>query len=353
MRRLAWILVLCTLSPAVRAQDAKREWKYANGQTLVAQFVREVDGEALLLKDGKPLTVPLEQLSEADRQYIAKLQAPKSADEQKAAADNPFQPVSPPREAGGQNPFREVAPPKATAPLALAPAQPLVKPKTKVVDRDWSDTQGNRTFGKFVRVVNRTVVIVRGTRLISVPFDTLSRIDQDYINQVLEERGELPMMPLPGSDRGSPPPVGGEDLRGPAVEGGQPVDNSPLSRGNNPFFDELRQKQEERRQEQADFAQSPEASAAASTDAESPAETPQPPNVPGVDARDSSDLTHGNAKPAKRSGALVIDAKTMAELRPVIIMGGIVIGLIAAVAVIVFIATSLAASNSPKQRRYL
>ena len=44
-----------------------------------AEFLREVDGDATFLKDGKLLTIPLDQLSDQDRQVIRELEAAKAA----------------------------------------------------------------------------------------------------------------------------------------------------------------------------------------------------------------------------------------------------------------------------------
>jgi hypothetical protein len=327
------LVAFCLLRPLAAEE---RVWTDTQGRTMRAEFLREVDGEAVFLKDGKLLTLPLERFTDADREVMKKLAAGKPVSEESEPED-PFQPVTrpPPPPPGGN----------------FAPAPPLVKEKTEIVNREWIDIAGNRTTGRFVRVVGRDVLILRGVRTVVVAFDKLSFVDQAYVNQILEERDLRPLTPATTSLNGKPLDDDQSTRRPDQVIEPQSLDGSsdgdgPSAPGNSQFFRELRDRQEEARQQQAEFAETnPNVGAGAeptATDAGAPGEaTSVAPSAPVPKIRKINTRT-------------VIKAETLAELRPVLIVGLVVIGLFGAVGVIVFIATSVAASNSARrQRRYL
>ena len=330
------LLVVACLSAPARAQE--REWTYASGGKFKAKLVRELDGEAIFLKDRKFLSVPLDELSEADRKFVL------AAGQGKSESDAADSAATPTRTAKtGLNTDEKVA--------------PLVKPKTPVVNRDWTDTSGNRTYGKFVRVYERNVIILRGARPASLPYDDLSLADQNYVNQILTERGEQPFG-APADD--DPPAQPASDNAAPgsaAPYEPPPADDpssEPVARGSR-FYDELRQRQEERRQQQEEYAaQNPMPKAeppAGEPDAEpAPAVLFNQPPIAPPDGPGHTDASHGSSR---ATGGLRIDGKTVAEVRPVLIMAGVLLGLFAVLGVIVFVATTIASSNTPRHQRRL
>jgi hypothetical protein len=334
MRPFAWLFVFLATALPLLAAENERVWTNTQGRTMRAQFLREVDGEAVFLNGGKPFTIPLDQLSEPDRQYIRELASAKQPEGEDAAGVNPFQPVIRPGD------------PAQPGPRAGDRVPALEKKMTDIVNREWIDLAGNRTSGKFVRVYDRTVLIMRGLRTVDLSFDTLSFEDQSYVNKILIERGERPLSPLPLVP-GAPPlgPPFPPDSEGPAAGPAAQPSNSQ-------FFEELRRRQEETRQEQARHA----AETPPDVSGQLPPErTHQPPLAAESPAAAADSVTGDAAAPTTPvpSPGLVIDAKTLAELRPVLIIGLVVIGLFATIGVIVFIATSIAASNSNRrQRRY-
>jgi hypothetical protein len=78
-------LVRGTGGASAAGASAYRNWTDNTGSFRVeAQFLGLADGKVKLRrKDGRELAVPLERLSEADKQEVEKLQRP-------AAASNPF-----------------------------------------------------------------------------------------------------------------------------------------------------------------------------------------------------------------------------------------------------------------------
>jgi hypothetical protein len=72
--------------------------------------------------------------------------------------------------------------------------------------RTWTDVHGKVTTGKFVRYFDGDVIIQRGARVVTIPFDELSGEDQDYVRSELEKKGEADKLPaevvvtLPSTD---------------------------------------------------------------------------------------------------------------------------------------------------------
>src|SRR5436853_1833954 len=79
MRLIAGLLIL--LWGLTAAADEVRTWTKAQGETVRAQFLREVDGDAVFLQDGKPLTIPFDELSEKDQKLIRELEKGKKVEE--------------------------------------------------------------------------------------------------------------------------------------------------------------------------------------------------------------------------------------------------------------------------------
>jgi hypothetical protein len=112
------------------------------------------------------------------------------------------------------------------------------------------------------------------------------------------------------------------------------------------FYQELRQKQDEIRREQEEYADQSATREPAIAGGISP---PSPPAT-------SAEAPSAESKPARSSSSgasLRIDGKMISEMRGALIIAGVMIGLLALLGFIVFIATTIAASNTPRgQRRY-
>jgi hypothetical protein len=215
-----WVVVALCLSLAVASSAKERTWTTSDGRQMRGEFVRELDGEVTLLVDGKLLTLPLARLSERDQQTARDLAAGKEVpDEPQPASES---------DAGSA----AEAPDK---PAAEDRAPPLVKRPPSPVTRVWTDAQGRKMTGKFVRVFGASVVISRAGGPITIPFFNLSEADQQYVKDFLTDRGEeelIPAQPPPaaagegnfGAGPGRPPlaapPAGGGFENGPGPNPG-------------------------------------------------------------------------------------------------------------------------------------
>jgi len=161
MWRSGW-LAICLLCCAVNAAEDVRTWTDVDGRKMQAQFVREVDGDATFLKDGKLIIVPLDRFREEDQKLIRELEAGKKVEETMPPAGAPrpelTSPVIDP----------ETKPGKETKPSL---ANKRGGPET----RTWRDVRGKQTSAKFVRVHEGNVILSRGARTVTMPFATLSR----------------------------------------------------------------------------------------------------------------------------------------------------------------------------------
>jgi len=109
MKPLPILLLLTLLASGAFAQD-RRKWKDTQGRTIDATYLA-VEGESVKLKlsNGKTSVVPLDKLSEADRQWVKDRQAP----------PKPVVPVTPPPgpSADGKSEIAEIAKNTNWAPL--------------------------------------------------------------------------------------------------------------------------------------------------------------------------------------------------------------------------------------------
>ena len=63
--------------------------------------------------------------------------------------------------------------------------------------RIWTDSQGRKVNGTFVRVFQGNVVLKVGVKTLSVPFESLSAEDQEYLRKDLEAKGKGDLLPTP------------------------------------------------------------------------------------------------------------------------------------------------------------
>ncbi len=230
------LILLATFSVAAAAKE--RTWTSADGRTMRAEFVRELDGEVTFLIAGKLTTIPLSRLSERDQQIVRDLAAGKEVPDDPApatpAADDPFSTPAASSTSERAAASEPTTPASSDADSGEAPPSLTKRPITPT-NRVWTDNVGRKTTAKFVRVFNGHVVLSRAGGPISVPFYDLVEADQQYVKDLLTSRGEedlIPARPLPGvepsadeeADGGARPP-----LRGPA--GGPLGGSSPMPPG--------------------------------------------------------------------------------------------------------------------------
>lgn len=107
------------------------------------------------------------------------------------------------------------------------PAPSLIKKPVSAKSRGWAYRSGRTTTGKFVRIHNGNVVILRGTRTVTIPYYDLSDADQAYVKDLLTSMGEEHLIPPPlpegqnsGEGLAASPFGGGQGIGGGAVGGG-------------------------------------------------------------------------------------------------------------------------------------
>ena len=81
---------------------------------------------------------------------------------------------------------------RVTATLALTALLAFILAASASAERrTWTDNKGRQIIGEFVRLHDGYVVLVRGSRVVTVPLMTLSEEDQDYIRQRLAKEGDV------------------------------------------------------------------------------------------------------------------------------------------------------------------
>lgn len=245
MARHAWaaIAILICLCSALRAKE--RIWTSADGRTMLAEFVRELDGEVTFLRDGKIITLSLDRLSPRDQQIVRDLAAGKSVPDDPAPTPAPLipAPVTPAAEASA--PTKD--PPAETTPAESPPVKPLISKPIPIESRTWTDVFGNQVTGKYVRIFGSNVVLLRGGKSVTVKFYELSSEDQQYVRELLTSRGQEGMIPpkvdpssvnLESGSNGAAESSSGNDLSGipdsPSVPGSGFPDPASLPPGMGP-----------------------------------------------------------------------------------------------------------------------
>jgi len=158
-----------------------------------AQFVREVDGDATFLKDGKLVTIPLDRLSEKDQKLIRELESGKKVQQDE-----------PPAGALSRDNGTTTDDSAATKTEGAKTRPSLANEKVVAESREWRDNSGKKTTGKFVRMHQGNVVLTRLGRVVSVSFESLSREDQQYVRDFLAARGDEVGLPDIAADNPAP-----------------------------------------------------------------------------------------------------------------------------------------------------
>jgi SLA1 homology domain 1, SHD1 len=203
--RVAAVFVAISFAAESLAAGKVRTWTSADGRTMQAEFVRELDGDATFLKDGKLIVIRVEKLSEKDQQLVKELAAGKEPVEPQ---EDPFSPSPVERSTSSAEKPRKAIP---------------------IQTRTWTDRSGETSSGKFVRVDGNDVVLSRGVRVITVPFANLCEADQEYVREILTSQGKEADIPSEN------PRVGRESAGGPISGGGNSF--PPAGRGRNPVRD--------------------------------------------------------------------------------------------------------------------
>jgi hypothetical protein len=218
-----WLLAAAGMVAGAAAKE--RTWTDTSGRTIRGEFVRELGDEVALLVDGKLVTIPLDKLSPRDREAVRELAAGREVPDDPpplpAPVAEPATPVEAPSSPSAPEAEIDVTPvPAATTPATTPPAfspppaatddepsepspAPSLVPGRRAkapANRTWTDTQGRQVTGKFVRVFNGKVMISRPGRIVPVGFYDLSDADQQYVKDLLIERGEeslIPPKPVP------------------------------------------------------------------------------------------------------------------------------------------------------------
>ncbi len=74
--------------------------------------------------------------------------------------------------------------------------------------RTWTDSQGNKTNAKFVRIHEGMVVLLRGNTTLRLPFESFSEEDQQYLREMMEAEGKGNLLPPPNAEgEGAATPV--------------------------------------------------------------------------------------------------------------------------------------------------
>ena len=168
-----------------------RTWTDSQGRSLEAKFVRVFEGNAILLRAGKIVSVPLSKLSEEDRDYI-----------RQETGDTTLSPASETTSTGDDS--AKTADGGADA-------------------RTWTDLKGNQLEGEFVKVTGDNVVLRHDGKTAVYPLKYFSPTDQDYVRRQLKARGEGRL--LPSASR--PSTIGGNAPSHPPRWGGSRPSSFP------------------------------------------------------------------------------------------------------------------------------
>jgi hypothetical protein len=378
MPRLGLLGMMLSLQIAVLAAADERVWTDTQGRTMRAEFVREVAGDVTFLKDGKLVTMPLERLSESDRQIVRDLVVGKTVGADVASdSGRPLTAQAPtagtsaaPPSSVEPSPFDGPAKPALAPPASgESPARSLAKKAIPLVNRVWTDVSGNQTTAKFVRVTGGNVVLsLRSGRAVSVRFYDLTVADQDYVKELLTSRGDESQIPppppatLPADAAPSAPAA--EPDRAPA-SGSPPlspppgVPQRPPIGGASAMMEEMRQRAEQQRQEmhqrleqhRQEMSKRMEESHQQLAEMRGQTRLGQEPDQGAVGSATTGGTN--SAESNDKAPSTTLDPKTIADARRILVISFVVAGVIGIVAVVVFVATTIAAGSSvSRQRRY-
>lgn len=343
---LAGLLAVIVVADATAAP---RVWTDTDGNSIQAEFVRESDGEVSFLEDGKLITMRLDQLSEQDQQVVRDLQAGSPVVEERISGSSSPRPSdlpTPGMRKLSDRPTEKTAFGENTVPK-VARRKPV-----ETENRVWTDVFGNQMTAKFVRVFDGYVVLSRIGRLSRVRFYDLTASDQEYIKEWLTSQGDASLIPPPlhvqSVDPGNSPiadsaPLG-QGVPAPAAAMPGFVARDVIPRGGpSELFEEMRRRDEERRQQHAERLAEDEAQSAEARLRQHRVAAQNGDQASQTDSVEDR-ATEGNAP---GPSPIALQAQKWVILLVVV---GAVVGV---VSVIVFTAMTIASASSvAKQRHY-
>lgn len=232
-RFIVLVVALCLLPSMALA----RTWTNREGKEIVADFVDATDEKVTLKKsDGKVVTFKLELLSEDDQNFIRGILARRvgrgssgSSDEPDSPFESVESPAKPARRDSKSPDLKSIVEPKSTEKVeGLGTMRDVdeTKKKLKPENREWNDAFGNKSSGKFIRIVGNNVLVLRSGRQVPLDYWQLSDDDKDYLKELAEANGWSHLIPkinpaeqrnnAPGSNLAGGPAVGPATGMGPS-----------------------------------------------------------------------------------------------------------------------------------------
>ncbi len=230
---------LCLLVAAailVLAPEASaRTWTDNRGNQVVAKFVRVHQGDVVLLRGGRALKVPFENLSQEDQEYIRK--------ELEAKGQGHLVPATSGWSVGARTGRPGVG--RLDGPTGGEDGDPdegwegdqdrEEGPGGPEPERTWTDTRGRTIEARFVGMSGNNVLLLKEGRQISVPLAAVSPQDQQYVRAAVAARGA----------GGSAPGGAGPRSRSPHASGPPPGYASRMPPGYAEYGEEESEDQEE------------------------------------------------------------------------------------------------------------
>ena len=163
MKPRLWPLVAMLLLGGGSLATA-RTWTNTEGRKLEATFVRLHEGNVILLKGNKPVSVALSQFSPEDQEYVRQQVAKKGKSQ-------------------------------ALEPSEEKPAPRKEKSADEAPVRTWRDIHGNQTTASLAGVSGGNVILVEKGKRRLCPFFGFCAADQEYIRKELAAKGQGHLLP--------------------------------------------------------------------------------------------------------------------------------------------------------------
>jgi hypothetical protein len=176
----AFRLILAVAIALGAASAFARTWTDTQGRQIQGKFVRYHDGNVVILRGGKAITVPFESLSDADQQYVRKELKAKGLEDLLSSPEE----MSRPLDADGKLP-------------------------TPGAERTWTSNDGKQIRARLVGILNDQVTLLYQEREVTLPLSRLSAADQEYVNRQKAKRQKKaePARANPQPVAGNPQPV--------------------------------------------------------------------------------------------------------------------------------------------------
>jgi hypothetical protein len=189
-----------------------RTWTNREGKKIDGDFVDATEEKVTLRKsDGKEVTFGLDKLCDDDQRFIRSVLTRRAQKKTGSSndADNPFE-----ASAGPQASAEESAPEPLRG-LGTMRDVNEKKKKSKIENREWTDTKGNVVSGKFIRIQGNSVVILRAGRPANLDYWQLSDTDHAYLQELCDANGQSHLIPkINPADRASGPGLAGSPAGG-------------------------------------------------------------------------------------------------------------------------------------------